>query len=50
MRERRLRRLLSQRVMACLDDGFRTESAGELVLKGFHRPVPAYRLLAPDRG
>jgi len=37
--------LLSQRVMACLDEGFATESAGELVLKGFHKPVPAYRLL-----
>ena len=37
--------LLSQRVMACLEEGFATESAGELVLKGFHKPVPAYRLL-----
>ena len=31
--------------MACLEEGFATESAGELVLKGFHKPVPAYRLL-----
>jgi class 3 adenylate cyclase len=37
--------LLSQRVMACLEEGFATEAAGELVLKGFHKPVPAYRLL-----
>ena len=37
--------LLSQRVTACLEDSFATEPAGELVLKGFHKPVPAYRLL-----
>ena len=39
--------LLSQRVNAALDgEGLRTEAAGELALKGFARPVPAYRLLA----
>jgi adenylate cyclase len=39
--------LLSQRVNAALDGaGLRTEVAGELALKGFARPVPAYRLLA----
>ena len=37
--------LLSQRVRALLEDGFATEPAGELALKGFHKPVPAYRLL-----
>jgi adenylate cyclase len=37
--------LLSQRVMALLDGGFPTEPVGELALKGFHRPVPAFRLL-----
>ena len=42
--------LLSQRVMACLEDRFRTEAAGELSLKGFHRPVPAYRLLGQGPG
>jgi class 3 adenylate cyclase len=37
--------LLSQRVTALLEEGFATEPAGELALKGFHKPVPAYRLL-----
>ncbi len=37
--------LLAQRVHAALDDaGLRTEAAGELTLKGFARPVPAYQL------
>ena len=48
--------LVSQRVMGALDGalggapsgapsgGFRTEPAGELALKGFARPVPAFRL------
>jgi len=38
--------LLSQRVMGALDESFRSEPAGELSLKGFQRPVPAFRLLA----
>jgi adenylate cyclase len=37
--------LLSQRIKTGLADAFRTESAGELTLKGFHRPVLAFRLL-----
>ncbi len=37
--------LLSQRVMGALDGQFATEPAGELTLKGFQRPVPAFRLL-----
>lgn len=37
--------LVSRRVMAALEGGCRTEPAGELALKGFHRPVPAYRVL-----
>jgi class 3 adenylate cyclase len=37
--------LLSQRVRAALDGQIATEPAGELVLKGFHRPVPAFRVL-----
>ena len=37
--------LLSQRAMGLLDDSFRLEGAGELLLKGFLRPMPAYRLL-----
>jgi len=36
--------LLSQRVCASLDEQVATEPAGELVLKGFHKPVPAFRV------
>jgi class 3 adenylate cyclase/CheY-like chemotaxis protein len=39
--------LVSQRVCAALDGQLPTESAGELALKGFHRPVPAFRVLEP---
>ena len=38
--------LVSQRVMAALDGAFAAEPAGELSLKGFHKPVPAFRLRA----
>ena len=38
--------LVSQRVRAALGDGFDLEPAGELVLKGFLRPVPAFRVLS----
>ena len=38
--------LISQRVRALLEGEFVVEPAGELVLKGFHRPVPAFRVLA----
>ena len=37
--------LVSQRVRGALDAGCRTEPAGDLVLKGFARPVPAFRLI-----
>jgi adenylate cyclase len=37
--------LISQRVHAALNGAFRIEAAGELSLKGFQRPVPAYRLV-----
>ena len=37
--------LVSQRVCAALEDAVATERAGELALKGFHRPVPAFRVL-----
>jgi class 3 adenylate cyclase len=37
--------LVSQRVRAALDDALPTAPAGELVLKGFHKPVPAFRVL-----
>ena len=38
--------LVSQRVHALLGEGgFSCEPAGELALKGFHRPVPAFRVI-----
>jgi class 3 adenylate cyclase/CheY-like chemotaxis protein len=37
--------LVSQRVCALLEGSFRTEPVGELALKGFHRPVPAFRVI-----
>jgi class 3 adenylate cyclase len=37
--------LIAQRVMAALDDTFRVEPVPEMTLKGFHRPIVAYRLL-----
>jgi class 3 adenylate cyclase len=37
--------LCSQRVRASLDGALPTEPAGELVLKGFHKPVPAFRVV-----
>jgi adenylate cyclase len=37
--------LLGQRVIAALDGAFKVEPVPELTLKGFHRPVAAYRLL-----
>jgi class 3 adenylate cyclase len=38
--------LVSQRVCASLGDAdaVATEPAGELALKGFHKPVPAFRI------
>ena len=38
--------LASQRVCGLLDGVVSTEPAGELALKGFQRPVPAFRVLA----
>ena len=38
--------LVTQRVMGLLEDALRTEDAGELILKGFARPVPAFRVIA----
>ena len=37
--------LISQRVQGLVSDFARTEPVGELALKGFHRPVPAYAVL-----
>ena len=36
--------LLSQRVKAGLDDVLKTVPVGELTLKGFHKPVPAFEI------
>ena len=36
--------LLSKRAVASLGAAFATEPVGELTLKGFHKPVPAFRL------
>ncbi|MEP7303612.1 MAG: response regulator [Caldimonas sp.] len=38
--------LVSQRVRALLEGEIAVEPAGELVLKGFQRPVPAFRIVA----
>ena len=38
--------LLSERVLALVDGRVEAESVGELALKGFARPVPAYALIA----
>jgi DNA-binding response OmpR family regulator len=38
--------LASQRVVAAVDDLVVPEALGALPLKGFHRPVPAFRLVA----
>ena len=37
--------LVTSRVHAAIEDRVEGESAGELELKGFHQPVPAYRIL-----
>jgi class 3 adenylate cyclase/CheY-like chemotaxis protein len=38
--------LVSQRVLAAIEDAVESESVGELALKGFSRPVPAYSVTA----
>jgi class 3 adenylate cyclase len=37
--------LIAQRVFAKVEDKVEVEPVGELTLKGFHRPTPAYNLL-----
>ena len=37
--------LISSRVHAAIEDGIESESAGDIELKGFHQPVPAFRVL-----
>jgi len=41
--------LLSQRVLGALDGSVATEPVGELSLKGFQRPVPAFRVALANR-
>jgi adenylate cyclase len=42
--------LISQRLLAGVENFVDSESVGELTLKGFHRPVPAYRVLGLKAG
>ena len=42
--------LVSHRVQGLVSDHFDTEPVGELVLKGFHRPVPAHAVLGSIAG
>ena len=42
--------LVSQRVLGCVEDLVEAESIGELALKGFHRPVPAFNVSALKTG
>jgi class 3 adenylate cyclase len=37
--------LISKRVLAMTEDLLQVEPAGELALKGFHRPIPAYNVV-----
>ena len=38
--------LISQRVLGCIEEIAQTEHIGDLTLKGFHRPVPAFNVFA----
>ena len=38
--------LVSQRIMGCIENVVDAESVGELSLKGFHRPMPAFNVRA----
>ena len=41
--------LVSQRLLGSIESMVEAESMGELTLKGFHRPVPAYNILRSQR-
>ena len=41
--------LVSQRLLGSIESMVEAESMGELTLKGFHRPVPAYNILRLQR-
>jgi class 3 adenylate cyclase/CheY-like chemotaxis protein len=38
--------LVPQRTLGCIEDLVEAQSVGELALKGFHRPVPAFNITA----
>jgi class 3 adenylate cyclase len=38
--------LISQRVFAAVEDVVQAEPAGELLLKGFHKPVPTFNVMS----
>ena len=42
--------LISQRALAAVEEQVEAEPVGDLALKGFTRPVPAYRILRPMGG
>jgi class 3 adenylate cyclase/CheY-like chemotaxis protein len=42
--------LISQRALAAVEEQVEAEPVGDLALKGFTRPVPAYRILRPMEG
>jgi adenylate cyclase len=39
--------LVSQPVFAAVEDLVELEHTGDLTLKGFHKPVPAFNVLGP---
>jgi class 3 adenylate cyclase len=41
--------LIDTRVQSAIENLVEVEPAGDLVLKGFRRPVPAFSVCAPDR-
>jgi class 3 adenylate cyclase len=45
VRKPELHLLISARVLAAVDDLVEVEPVGELTLKGFARPVPAFNVL-----
>ena len=38
--------LVSQRIIGCVEDLVEVEAIGDLTLKGFHRPTPAFNVRA----
>ena len=42
--------LIAQRLLAAVEDWVEYEAVGELTLKGFHRPMTAYRVVGLKGG